>query len=478
MKLLSDRSLFAQIAFVMTGALLTAGAVNLLFILGERNRAAEIEVSGPAIVRFVDGAVLANETPEALRPRGASVVVPAGRGGRMFMSDASLVSVRRLTRHPALERRLSRALEQSRFVVTETQASITPVGAFRGRDDEEINRSLPPPRDGSARRAGVVVALAVKLESGRWLNGAFVAAAPPATGEVARVILNMIVLLLLVLAGALWIADRVATPLRALAAAAARVGGDGPSPQLGVDGPKDLRAALDAFNGMGMRVDQLLKEKDVMLGALGHDLRTPLTSLRLRVESMGPEVDRRKAVATIEEASQLVEDILSLARRGRSAEPKQVVDVGVVVGDLVEDYVDADAAVSLVSTERAPISCQPVQLRRALRNLIDNALLYGEQADITLKAVEGRALILIEDRGPGLSKAEVAQLFEPFVRGEASRNSEKGGAGLGLALTQAILQAQGATLEMQPRFPERPEMSGLSAIVSFPITLPAVSSPG
>src|SRR5215510_909022 len=135
---------------------------------------------------------------------------------------------------------------------------------------------------------------------------------------------------------------------------------------------------------MSLRVSQLLGEKDVMLGALGHDLRTPLASLRIRIETMEPEAERLKAVRTIEEASQLLEDILELARQGRSSEPVQTIDISVLVQDIVEDYSETGAPVTLTSVDKAPVACRPVLFRRALRNLIDNAVSYGERARLSV----------------------------------------------------------------------------------------------
>src|SRR5690606_15549179 len=183
---------------------------------------------------------------------------------------------------------------------------------------------------------------------------------------------------------ALWIASRLGRPLRDLTAAAQQVGAAGEPQEVKVQGPGDVRQTLEAFNAMSRRVTQLLREKDVMLGALGHDLRTPLASLRIRIESMEPEAERLKAIRPIEEASGLPEDILELARQGRSKEPVQTMDISIIVEDMVEDYAETGAPVSLTSSEKAPVACRPVLFRRALRNLIDNAISYGERARLSV----------------------------------------------------------------------------------------------
>jgi signal transduction histidine kinase len=137
------------------------------------------------------------------------------------------------------------------------------------------------------------------------------------------------------------------------------VGAAGEPQEVTVQGPGDVRQTLEAFNAMSRRVSQLLGEKDVMLGALGHDLRTPLSSLRIRVENMEPEAERQKAIRTIEEASDLLEDILELARQGRSKEPIKTMDISILVQDIVEDYSDTGAPVSMLTSEKGPVACRP-----------------------------------------------------------------------------------------------------------------------
>jgi signal transduction histidine kinase len=211
-------------------------------------------------------------------------------------------------------------------------------------------------------------------------------------------------------------------------------------------------------------VSQLLGEKDVMLGALGHDLRTPLASLRIRIETMEPEAERQKAVRTIEEASQLLEDILELARRGRSSEPVQVIDISVLVQDIAEDYSETGAPVTFVSSGKTPVACRPALFRRALRNLIDNAVSYGERARLSVSRSGAEALIRIEDDGPGMSADALKSATDPFVRGDASRNRTTGGAGLGLTLADAIAKAHGGSLALENRTPK-----GFAATIRLPL---------
>jgi signal transduction histidine kinase len=269
-----------------------------------------------------------------------------------------------------------------------------------------------------------------------------------------------------VLGAALWIASRLSRPLRDLTAAAARVGSAGEPLQLAVRGPDDVKQTLEAFNVMSRRVSQLLGEKDVMLGAIGHDLRTPLASLRIRLETMEPEAERLKAIRTIEEASELLEDILELARRGRSNEVLRPIDISVLVQDIVEDYVEIGLPVALRDTERSPVACRPVLFRRALRNLIDNAVAYGQTATVSVNQDGGNVLVSVEDGGPGMSAHALALATQPFHRGEASRSRMTGGAGLGLTIAEAIAKAHGGALQLANLTP-----NGLRATISLPLAM-------
>lgn len=307
------------------------------------------------------------------------------------------------------------------------------------------------------------VVFSVQFADGRWLNANFFSPLP-AGGEIYRLGATTFVAFACVLIAALWIASRLSRPLQDLTRAAAHVGAAGEPQEVAVRGPSDVRQTLEAFNAMSARVSQLLGEKDVMLGALGHDLRTPLSSLRIRLESMEPESERNKAVKTIEETTQLLEAILELARQGRSNEPVQMMDVSILVQDMVEDYAETGAPVTLTASERAPAACRPLLLRRLLRNLIDNAVTYGGAARISVAKRDGQLEIRVEDDGPGMTPDALATATRPFVRGDASRSRTTGGAGLGLALADAIAKTHKGTLVLSNRAPH-----GLAAVVKLPL---------
>jgi len=234
-------------------------------------------------------------------------------------------------------------------------------------------------------------------------------------------------------------------------------------------GPDDTRRLITAHNAMEGRIATLIDEKDVMLGAIGHDLKTPLAALRVRIESVEDDSERAKMASTIEDISRSLDDILSLARVGRPSDPLERTDLSALVASVVEEYEDMGENVVLGDTDRCALALRNTWLRRALRNLIDNALRYGEQARITLVREGQLAVVRVEDSGPGIPESELAAMLEPFVRGEASRNRETGGAGLGLTLARAIAEQHGGTLTLANKTGADGAVTGLLAELSLPL---------
>jgi signal transduction histidine kinase len=221
--------------------------------------------------------------------------------------------------------------------------------------------------------------------------------------------------------------------------------------QLEPSGPEDTRRLIGAHNAMEARISALLNEKDVMLGAIGHDLKTPLAALRVRIESVEDPVERGRMAATIEDITRTLDDILSLARVGRPTDPLETTDLTALVSSVVEEFEDMDEPVTFEPGQRIALPLRATWLRRALRNLIGNALRYGRKADVSLGREGSEAVITVEDEGPGIPQAELARMVEPFARGEGSRNRATGGAGLGLAIARAIAEQHGGLLVLSNR---------------------------
>ena len=310
-----------------------------------------------------------------------------------------------------------------------------------------------------------LVVAALRRPDGQWLSARV--PVPPGERRLLRSLVLQALFTYAVLIGAVaLVLRRITRPLAALTKRMERFAGtrDGTEP-LPVEGPDDIRRLIAAHNALESRIATLLDEKDVMLGAIGHDLKTPLAALRVRIESVEDDAERGKMAATIEDINRSLDDILSLARVGRPSDPLEPTELGALAAAVVEEYEDQDKPVTIANGPRIVLPARATWLRRLLRNLIDNALRYGTNARVSLAREGAMAVIRIEDDGPGIPEAQIARMLEPFTRLEASRNSGTGGAGLGLTLARAVAEQHGGAL----RLDNRPGGKGLIASVSLPL---------
>ncbi len=295
----------------------------------------------------------------------------------------------------------------------------------------------------------------------------------PAPGPERGVLVSLIgqtLLLYGLMVGAIaLIVGRITRPLAALTGRVERFAAQRDlAGQLPPQGPDDVRRLIVAHNGLEDRIAALLDEKDVMLGAIGHDLKTPLSALRVRIESVEDEGERAKMAATIEDITRSLDDILSLARVGRPSDPLEQTELNALIAGVAEEFEDLGEPVSFAATDRTVILLRATWLRRAVRNLVVNALRYGQVARITLQRIGDQVLIRIEDDGPGIPADRMLTMQQPFTRGEPSRNSATGGAGLGLTLSKAIAEQHGGTLTLANRSVDG-EVAGLTATITLPL---------
>jgi signal transduction histidine kinase len=305
--------------------------------------------------------------------------------------------------------------------------------------------------------------VAVKLSDGQWLS--FATTLPQGAPSVSwQFIISMALMGLIVLAVSIWAVRRVTGPLAMLSAAADRLGRDVAAEPLAEAGTIEMQRAARAFNRMQERLRRLVESRTQMLAALSHDLRTPLTLLRLRAEEVADGEERDKMLATIGEMDEMIGTTLAFARDEVRAEPRRRVDVAALLASVVDDMADAGLPVTMAPAAALIHECQPNALKRALTNLLDNAVKYGKRAQATI-ATSGKALeITIDDEGPGIPDAELPKVFQPFYRVEDSRNRDSGGTGLGLAIAQSIVQAHGGELTLANR-----PGGGLRASIKLPL---------
>jgi len=266
-----------------------------------------------------------------------------------------------------------------------------------------------------------------------------------------RLILGTLTLYVIVLGSLLLLIRWLVTPLSRLAAAAEQIGsGERVSP-VPTDGPQEVTAVAEAFNAMNARITRVLMDKDAMLGAIGHDLRTPLTSLRIRAENLEQSHERERMIESIERLALILDSILELSRIGVDKEMPVLTDVTALIMTIVEEFEDLGVDVKLLSSARSQAILRPHLFMRLLRNLIENAVKYGLRARVSVEALPDALAIQIDDDGPGFPAGTVDRLMKPFERLDMSRNSTVGGSGLGLSIAKMIADSHRASLEFRNR---------------------------
>ena len=272
-----------------------------------------------------------------------------------------------------------------------------------------------------------------------------------------------------------WATRRLTRPVRDLARAANALGRDVNAPPMPEDGPLEVSTAAHAFNTMAERIRRFVGDRTQMLAAIGHDLRTPITRLKLRAEFMEDEEQRAKMLSDLEEMEAMVNATLAFARDDAAAEPSVPLDLAALCRTVVDEAADArpDAAPETFAyegPERLTVRGRPIALKRALANLVANAANYGNAARVVLvpppsgQGQRGAIQIRVEDEGPGIPEESQEAVFQPFRRLETSRNRETGGVGLGLPIARNILRAHGGDVVLA----NRPE-GGLMAVATLPV---------
>lgn len=264
----------------------------------------------------------------------------------------------------------------------------------------------------------------------------------------------VLVLQLIVLGGCCWLAVRLATgPLKRLANAADTLGPDLKAERLPESGPEEVARAAKAFNAMQDRVSTYMTQRMQILAAITHDLQTPITRMRLRVDVMDDEAAGAKLQQDLKEMESLVKEGVTYARtlHGTNEAPRRI-DPDALFESIVDDYLDAGQSVTLRGNISGALIAPPQALKRVVGNLVDNAIKYSGAAEIEVATRDdGRAVIAVLDRGPGIPDESLEAVFEPFVRLEGSRNRQTGGTGLGLAIARQLTLAMDASLTLHHR---------------------------
>jgi signal transduction histidine kinase len=297
---------------------------------------------------------------------------------------------------------------------------------------------------------------------GRWLIVEPKPTLQPSAWQM-RLILSIILSALVLAPVAYLFARRLAKPIAQFAQAAERLGRDPRAPPIAIRGPTEVDVAVQAFNHMQERLARYVEDRTAMVGAIAHDLRTPLTRLRFRVEG-APEELRVKMAADIAEMEAMISGTLAFVRDATRAAQRTRLELSSLLESLADEMSETGLDVAVETADKVVIDGDPVGLRRLFNNLLENALKFGRQARIRVYAADDSAVVEIDDNGCGLPERDLERVFEPFYRHESSRSRETGGIGLGLAVARSVARAHGgdATLRNRPQ-------GGLTARVKLPL---------
>ena len=462
---LAPRSLAGQLTLLLLIALAVAQGIAVALFAWERMEAVRHAHRDNAVLRTATVARLLGDTPPELHD---AIIAAASTEFARFSLTGEPVVVETGTgeRTAAIARGLAAALGAG-----PGQVRVAPLWTRHLHDDDrDDEREHDDHNDDDGHddddRPGHWqpdwFTASVALADRRWLN---VAVGPPpgAPPWGWTFVLSFLFSALAIAVVAVLSARRIAKPMRGLAAAAGRLGRGAAVDDLPEAGPVEIRDTVRAFNLMRTRLDRFVRDRTAMLAAISHDLRTPITSLRLHAEFVEDAETRARILAALDEMQRMTDDALAFIREDMQREETRNVDLHALVDSVAADLAELGHEVAVADSGRVLIPCRAAALRRALRNLLENAAAYGGGARVRTDRDDAGARIVIEDEGPGIPEPDLERVFEPFVRLETSRSRETGGSGLGLAIARSIVRGHGGDIVLANR-----AEGGLRATVTLP----------
>ena len=452
------RSLRVQLVLLIIIALGVAQFVSLWLFADERSLAIRAALGFEAAGRAANVARLIEEAPADLRPsiiRAAnSPLVRFDLGTKPLVqhsdhSDGGLVETRvRALLNDSYSRDIRVELHQ-------IQGAILPLPNL-SHEMTEMHLAMM-----RGELSAIEMNLSISIAGGQWLNVSTRFERPPIQWPLYSMLTFGLTAMALLVAVSWFVMTGLLGPLRRLARASERLGRGEDIDALPERGPQEVRELTAGFNRMQDRLTRFVADRTRVLAALGHDLRSPLTAMRVHSEMVEEDETRESLVATVEEMQSMVEATLTFAKGLSGNEPMQDVDLQSFLealrGDMVVPFVLSDGP-------EVTVRLRPNAIRRALRNVIENAVRYGGSATLGWISAEGEIEISVTDRGPGIPTAELERVFDPFFRLEESRSLETGGHGLGLSIARSILRAQGGEISLA----NHPD-GGLIATIRLPV---------
>ena len=444
--------LWAEIAATILAALAISNLATIIFFQTEgdlRLHHFNDEMLGE---RIGESAAALLSAPEGSRPE---LLKALSRPSQHYSIDQTPLVVETATRDAATEVRIGSHLPKAmKSLVRAQNAEFGRIEEQKSAPGSDPHQATPEP---PAR-----MRVSIPIGDGRWLNARIRIPQPPPlpwislfSGGVAAVVL---------LLASIWIGRRVAVPLQRLSEAARAMRRGEPAPRVPETGPSAVRDAMRSFNAMSKRLMSTLDGQRAMMVAIAHDLRTPIAALRLRAEFVDDEEAKSRLLDTLNEMQAMTEAVLDAARTSHTGEAARAVDVTALAESLASDMAEIGGKVTFDGGDAVRCTCRANEVRRALRNLIENALRYGTSAKVHVVAHESTAEIVVEDNGPGIPPDNLERVFEPFARLEESRSLETGGYGLCLSIARLIARGHGGevTLANMPA-------GGLRASIFLPL---------
>lgn len=447
---ITPKSLAGQFTLLLAAALLFANLLALAMLNSEQARFAREARFGAQTERIASLYVVLQTLPARAR------------------DDVAEAASTRLTRFSVDARpRLSQSGDGrfARILDERLEEALEDALEDDGNDDAEmpVARIAASIREHQRRRFGRArigrIDASVAMGDGTWLNVVQRYRARPPSAVGPAVLFALIFSLVAVLLVAVIFARRIARPLKALSVAAERAGAGDRMARVDEKGPREVRLAARAFNAMQRRIALFDAEQARTIAAVGHDLRTPITSLRIRAEMLDDET-RDGFVKTLDEMGVMASGLLDYGRSGADSEEPGPVDLGALLADLA----GTDGQVVYEGPGSCVLTGRPVALRRAFENLVSNARRYARNARIALVETKADVTVTVADDGPGIPQERLRDMLEPFTRLDPSRSSQTGGAGLGLAIANTIVRAHGGALLLK----NRQDGPGLMATVRLP----------
>ncbi len=425
-------SMTGRVFLVLLFGIVASAALTQWLAMGERQRAIERYRDFHALERAEQLILAADVVPATVRPaylnvanRGAVLLEPAAPGVAPTLPATDFST--------ALGQRLGADFH---------------LRPLPGRPASCDQPRPPAMLFGPTQWNGACESMNVRMRDGQLLRLSVLPPRLPPPGHEHNEFIAILPFLLSIAMLAYLVTRMTMRPLKQLAQAAKDLGNDINHPPLILAGASEIRQASAAFNAMQARIRQHIAQRTQMLAAITHDLQTPLTRLRLRLEKVADQELYDKLVGDLSGMQGMIKEGLDLARSMDTTETMQALDLDSLLDSVCADATDAGQRVTLDGSAAMALMGRPLALRRCLVNLIDNAVKYGQHARVSVERVAGAARVRIRDGGPGIAPDQLAQVFEPFYRIESSRSRESGGTGLGLTIARNIAEQHGASLTL------------------------------